>query len=257
VKNQFVADINDYFKYGLLRLLACRPGMSPLGVWWMLTANDAGTHGNRSSYLNNERNHSACDPELFKLLQRIQNPEKRNVISVQQSGVIPEALYWPNTGIEKRNADENSQDSHQKLVDPYLRILDFQAMVSYLRSCPVVFADPDNGVETKTNSSERVIRWAEAAMLFNAGKSLIVYQHKPQGQSLDAKLPALVGQACDLLGSNAFAIACGGGPKKGEVGFLLVPQKEAETQFRNAAADFLGAYKSFARMISCRDATHA
>jgi hypothetical protein len=49
MKNQYFADVNDYFKYGLLRCFA--HAEFRLGVCWMLTPDDRGPDGRKTKYL--------------------------------------------------------------------------------------------------------------------------------------------------------------------------------------------------------------
>ncbi len=51
MKNQYFGAINDYRKYGLLRILS-GAGEVSTGVCWMLTPSDGLTHGQDTDYLN-------------------------------------------------------------------------------------------------------------------------------------------------------------------------------------------------------------
>ena len=50
VKDQYFGDVNDFRKYGLLRVLAGSDRLR-LGVCWMLTAPDGRTNGEFLAYL--------------------------------------------------------------------------------------------------------------------------------------------------------------------------------------------------------------
>ena len=70
MKNQYVGDIGDYGKYGLLRFLAER-GIH-IGVNWYLTENDNTADGRFTNYLKDELSlDRLCDPGLFDALRRI------------------------------------------------------------------------------------------------------------------------------------------------------------------------------------------
>ena len=73
MKNQYVGDIGDYGKYGLLRFLA-EKGVR-IGVNWYLTENDKTTDGNKTEYLN-ESNYGCYDEELFEKLRPIAQRRK-------------------------------------------------------------------------------------------------------------------------------------------------------------------------------------
>ena len=68
MKNQYVGDVGDYGKYGLLRFLAGR-GIR-IGVNWYLTKNDGSSDGRFTAYLEKSDDRS-CDPELFDDLKLI------------------------------------------------------------------------------------------------------------------------------------------------------------------------------------------
>lgn len=252
MKNQFVADVNDYFKYGLLRALSARGGLSPIGIWWMLTDDDAGAHGSKLDYLKDHERYGACDEDLYKKLGRIANKKIRHVFDIEKNELINSAQYWPCNGGRVRIA---TKASHEKLSDPYGRALDFKCMLTKFKDCPLIFADPDNGIETKSASRERHIRWSEIAALFDAGKSLVVYQHKAQGRSLDNDVPVLLKNIRKLLGknaANAFSITCGRGETKAEIAFLLIPQPAATKYFRERAKHFTKRFGKFSRQIPKR-----
>ena len=71
MKNQYFGDVNDYRKYGLLRLLA-GGGTLRIGVCWMLTPNDSGPDGKKTEYLDDRnRDEWQCyDHELYEFLRR-------------------------------------------------------------------------------------------------------------------------------------------------------------------------------------------
>ena len=68
MKNQYVGDIGDYGKYGLLRFLA-NHGIK-IGINWYLTENDGSSDGRYTGYLNRSEE-AIYDSELFKSLQKI------------------------------------------------------------------------------------------------------------------------------------------------------------------------------------------
>lgn len=55
MKNQYVADINDYHKYGLLRILSGY-GAIATGICWMLTTPDERSDGKFLDDLGENRN---------------------------------------------------------------------------------------------------------------------------------------------------------------------------------------------------------
>ena len=68
MKNQYVGDINDYHKYGLIRILTENPAV-PTTVCWMLTFDDKKEAGGKIDYLLKPNKWRKFDPELFDVLR--------------------------------------------------------------------------------------------------------------------------------------------------------------------------------------------
>ena len=67
MKNQYFGDVNDYKKYGLLRILS-DGGSLRIGLCWMLTDGDRTGHGGLIGYLHQPKQWRHYDPELFDKL---------------------------------------------------------------------------------------------------------------------------------------------------------------------------------------------
>ena len=91
MKNQYVGDIGDYGKYGLLRFLASY-GIK-IGVNWFLTENDGSTDGKLTTYLKNPADR-VYDPELFDALQNIADHPDKTIKMIEQAGIIPGAEFY-------------------------------------------------------------------------------------------------------------------------------------------------------------------
>ena len=91
MKNQYVGDIGDYGKYGLLRFLANR-GIK-IGVNWYLTDDDGSSDGKFTKYLKNP-DERYYDPELFDALKEIAFRKDKTVGMVEDAGIIPGAAYF-------------------------------------------------------------------------------------------------------------------------------------------------------------------
>jgi hypothetical protein len=96
MKNQFVGDINDYYKYGLLRILSGF-GKKKLGVCWMLTAD---THPGKLGligYLRHPEKWRRYDRDLFDALRKIVLVKKtRKVAKIKEAEILPSARFFPN-----------------------------------------------------------------------------------------------------------------------------------------------------------------
>ena len=94
MKDQYIGDVNDYRKYGLLRGLS-QEGRFRLGVSWMLTPNDGRSDGSFTQYLSSPAQWRHFDPPLFDSLTRaLASPSGRSVSQVPDLGLLPGALFF-------------------------------------------------------------------------------------------------------------------------------------------------------------------
>jgi len=166
MKNQYFGDINDYRKYGLLRAIIQAGKLSAL-VAWMLTPDDGSGDGKFVSYLENPRRWSWHDPKLFtNLKELLADPVGRRVRLIEESDLLPGATYY--SAIVPDTVWERSAW--------------FETLRERAFGSDLVFLDPDNGLEVKSNpyggkSSSKYLYWREVESLWSLGKSLLIYQH--------------------------------------------------------------------------------
>jgi hypothetical protein len=166
MKNQYFGDINDYRKYGLLRVLNETCGLR-LGVCWMLTESDNRSDGEIRDYLKKPNRWRRYDPELYDALQRLSDVNSiRSVQLAEKWTLIPGALYF------SRMLKDNKEE----------RMEYFQQVWSELQDCPVIFFDQDNGMEVKSRKygnqhSSKYLYWREVKETYNQSHSLVIYQH--------------------------------------------------------------------------------
>lgn len=166
MKDQYVGDIGDYGKYGLLRFLANK-GIK-IGVNWYLTKNDETGHGNLIDYCDIKQ----CDEELFDLLQRIvaKGKENKHVWDIEESKIIPDARFFSE---ELSAGDPMSREAwHRRGVEA----LSFEDV-------ELVFADPDNGTwksgrRLPRRNGEKYARIEELYDYYVNGKDVVYYCHK-------------------------------------------------------------------------------
>ena len=169
MKHQYVGDINDYRKYALLRALSLG-GANRIGVCWMLTPDDGGKDGNKLTYLDQPDRHRYFDPELFDILAHAAGePDRRRLQTIEDSGAVAGALYY----------NETLPD------DVAGRAAFMERCASEFRDADLVFFDPDNGLEVSSLSkgrknSSKYLYLDEVAAFYEAGKSLLIYQHFPR-----------------------------------------------------------------------------
>lgn len=254
MKNQFVADRNDFFKYGLLRAISAQ-FTAPIGIWWMLTKNDAGKAGSHLSYLQKPKEYRAADEVLFDSLLKIRegftpvantkvkdqifDVQSRNVGKIE-SEILVKARFWPDKD-KFSDQDRRAHASHGILEEPFERAVNFSEMKMHFADCPVIFADPDNGIEVKTASKERHIRWYEISKLYDNGQSLIIYQHIQQ-TDIKNKATEKSEQLRKLLGSGKVHFRA-----FGSVVFLIVPQTDHRDPINSALESFDSRFGSWVK----------
>ncbi len=217
MKNQYVADINDYRKYGILRTLSdC--GKIRMGVCWMLTPDDNRTDGQFTNYLNLPGQWKQYDPALFERLTDCIRDGERHINRIESIGVLQNALF------------------HSDLLSdiPGERGRYFEDMHERLQGVDLVFFDPDNGLEIKSRpygrkQSSKFLYWHELTHVFNAGKSILVYQHFIR-ENREQFITRLTSELCMRLNApEVFSI------RTPHVVFFLVPQSEHTQHFKERA----------------------
>ena len=177
MKNQYIGDIGDYGKYGLLRFLAQR-GFR-IGVNWYLTDNDGSSDGKFVDYLNKEELRSA-DPTLFDFLRSIAFLEDKTVQMIESADVIPNAKYY-----------HALMDFHgnEPLAREWGRRGWFMNSQLFLDETDLIFADPDNGISFQKNARqkerEKFILPEEIVEYYGRGKDIVYYCHKGRRKSED------------------------------------------------------------------------
>ncbi len=166
MREQFVADVNDYRKYALLRLLG-RAGLR-LGVCWMLAPDDDSGLGNNVAFLDQPKQ-ALHDPELHAVLGKVrETPRGQRLQALESSGILSEATFF-NEAVP---------------AALFERQLWFGRAGTALGNTDLIFFDPDNGIEVRAtpkgrkNSPKYVYR-DELAASYAAGHSLLLYQHFP------------------------------------------------------------------------------
>lgn len=170
MKNQYVGDVGDYGKYGLLRYFA-NHGVR-IGVNWYLTENDNSNDGRFTTYLEKptERKY---DPALYDALKEIAFLPNKSVQMIEKKGLIPGAVFYHEilkSAYDKPSAREIN------------RILWFNNSKMLLGDAELIFADPDNGLTgkktAKAKGSEKYVIPFEIADYYNSGKNVVYYCHK-------------------------------------------------------------------------------
>jgi len=214
MKNQYFGDINDYKKYSLLRLLGGL-GQIKTTVCWVMTEDDNRSDGSRIKYLEKPEQWQDYDPGVFEhLRENVLNKGIRDIRVIEQGDILPNCNFY-----SKYVHDDSS------LRDEF-----FREFRDFSRGTDLVFFDPDNGLEVKSvpcgrRDSSKYIYWDEVRASYEAGYSLMIYQHFPR-KPRELFLRNLVRKFKDIVGTHRVFSYC-----TNHVTFLLLPQPDHEDLF--------------------------
>lgn len=215
MKHQYFGDVNDYKKYGLLRIFQRESGLR-LAVCWMLTPDDGRTDGKFTSYLREGSKWRHYDAELFDILAETV-PSGRNLRHVGRHDLLRGSIL-----IEQIVPDNRA-----------LRVDYFREIQHKFSDAALVFFDPDNGIEIPSRppgrkDSSKYIAWNEITATYFSGRSLLIYQHFPR----ETRTAFVEEVASELIArTGASVITC---LRTANVAFFLVPQLAHEESLRRA-----------------------
>jgi hypothetical protein len=218
MKNQYVGDINDYFKYAFLRELGSRTP-STLLVCWMATPDDGGRDGRKRSYLSRPDRYRDIDPGLFDALSRLCESTPTTIDEIQRAELVPEARFFRELLDDRRDG----------------RLRYFQQLESAVPPDSITFFDPDNGLEIKSvpkgrkRSSQYLYLDELAAIGATPKRSLIVYQHFGRVQR-DPFIAVQLGRLRTVLPEHELFALAGS-----HVAFLVAAANGHASALRNAA----------------------
>lgn len=166
MKNQYVGDINDFRKYGLIRALQAA-GELTFSVGWMLTPDDGSTDGGLRRYLREPGRWQHYDAALFDHLAGVLASSAQPAVEmIETSGLLPRARFFSDLVPDDRSARIDWGDR----------------MVLESSGADLVFLDPDNGLEIPSKpigrkGSRKYAAWRDVEQLWEGGSSLLIYQH--------------------------------------------------------------------------------
>lgn len=220
MKNQYFGDVNDYRKYGLLRVLTSG-GSLGTGICWMLTDSDGRNDGGRIQYLTQPIRWRRYDPDLYDALVRIVNVDRcRDVARANEPSMLEGMLF------QSSMISNNRVERQRYFQETMLRFIGLD----------LIFFDPDNGIEVRSTPAGRMgsckyVYWNELKQTFDAGHSLLVYQHFP----FKRRIPFIERLTNNLSGMlNAGEVHA---YKTTSVVFFLVPQERHIEFYRNRLSE--------------------
>ncbi len=201
MQNRYFGDIGDFAKFGLLRgLVMPEPGFR-LGVLWYLVPGEFHTNDGRYvGYLQptptNIRHFRTCDPLLYDQLADFVRAGRREVLALQESGLLPSQTTYHDEPLSYQRVVLNRVvlNDRRDFRERWLH-----SAYESAAGADVVFLDPDNGLETGTDRyhlpGPKYAFYDDVVPLGREGKTLVIYQHANRdasfGEQIQARLAAL------------------------------------------------------------------
>ena len=172
MKNQYIGDIGDYGKYGLLRFLSGQE--IKIGVNWYLTPADGRTDGNHTEYLRDERMR-VYDNKLYDSMAKVAFCENKHIRMVEQDGILNGLRFYSEL------MDFDSLPWRERAA---ARSAWHQGALDQLKDAELIFADPDNGLSSTKKASakdaQKFILPNEIADFYTRGQQVVYYHHRPR-----------------------------------------------------------------------------
>ncbi len=167
MQDNYVGDIGDYGKYGLLRKI-CSEGVSLAVNWYKVTPKKIGGQddGKYINYLSKPNIYRLYDPFLFDSLCHIVCVENdRRISRIEKENLFCAKYFSDEIGLNRYIWHQNA--------------------LQQTDGSDVVFLDPDNGLETINmfhvgNATDKHVKWEELKDYYIKGQNVILYQHRPQ-----------------------------------------------------------------------------
>lgn len=167
MQDNYIGDIGDYGKYGLLRMIDSNKVSLAIN-WYKVMPKKIGKQddGKYITYLSAPQIYRQYDPTLFEALHKI--------VCIEQDRSIER--------IERENLFSAQYHSQQIGCD---RLQWHQNALLQTDDAEIVFLDPDNGLETvrmhnSGKTTEKHVKWSELKDYYSRGQNVILYQHRPQ-----------------------------------------------------------------------------
>jgi hypothetical protein len=168
MKNQYVGDINDYHKYGLIKIFNKIAPNEKIYFVWMLTKNINNNEGGNIDYLNEPEKYRNYDSQLFDDLESLVKQKKRDISEIQV------LKYFNSNGFYSKELLDNLLSREEY----------FDELIEETKKFNIIFFDPDNGIERKSYKrgnkfSSKYLYWQEIETFWKLNKDILLYQHFP------------------------------------------------------------------------------
>jgi hypothetical protein len=226
VQDRYVGDIGDFGKYGLLKAL-CAHDLS-LGVVWCLVPDEGGDgNGAHVGYLiptlANLHRFRTCDPALYDVLGEIVRDGTRSVQSIREQAILPPGTVFYEEPLSFDGMPGIGSAATKARLDH--RSGWVQGALEATQGCDVVFADPDNGLESGTPRHHRkgpkFAYLDELAPYLQRGQSIVVYHHLHRSYPTGEQVRERLAQVSERLGESFALLYKRGSPRV----FFVVPSE--------------------------------
>jgi hypothetical protein len=256
VQDRYVGDIGDYGKYGLLKAL-CGDNLS-LGVVWHLVPDEEGSgNGAHVGYLDptptNVRRFRVCDPTLYDTLRGIVRDRARSVRSIQNRGVLPPGTVFYEGPLSFDGMPSIGPEATQRRTDRR-KAWAWDALAT-TRGCDVIFADPDNGLESGTPrhhlKGPKFAYYDELLPHLDRRQSLVVYHHLHRSSPTSKQIRERLFQISERLGRVFALLYKRGSPRA----FFVVPSGAHNGVLQERARRFVeGCWRQHFTLIGMEEA---
>jgi hypothetical protein len=209
MRNNYIGDIGDFVKFGLLRAL-CNPTAqdgSPslaLGIIWHLTTDpEKNNDGKHIHHYSKPERYRDCDPKLFDILCTLVSDPNRSIQKIRTSELFPKTTTFFEEGLSFQGFGKRTKpaiDARQQHRSNW-----YERSKLSVSNCDVIFVDPDNGFETKTtkrhhDKGPKYAFYDELQFHVDQNKSLIVYQHKTRSGTVETQIKTRMLELQQILG---------------------------------------------------------
>lgn len=201
MQNRYAGDVGDYSKLGLIRAFE-RMGLAVGLVWCLADDESHNRDGKHIDYLTEPRKREAfraCDPDLFDALAGFIRRGQRTVKALEALNI------WRTQRFFSERLSYRDVSTKQRIE--YRRgWFDYAARA--MTGVDVVFFDPDNGLKNPATKLTRkagckFVAADELRSFWQAGQSLVVYQHLSRNGSAEQQAAQRLAQLGDGLGAKS------------------------------------------------------
>jgi hypothetical protein len=211
MRDNYVGDVGDYYKYGLLRAL-CGDTLK-LGVAWYLytdPCNSADGHHLRYLTVQKREQYRSCDPELYDKLGQLVEENARSVAEVHKRDILPPDTAFHGEVLSLSHLAKGSAATAQKRLDYRAQWL--KDALDATAGVDIVFFDPDNGLQVESvpkhhDKGPKFTFYDELLPFWQRGQSLVIYQHKNRQRTAQAQIQNRLDELQHHLGQAAFSTA--------------------------------------------------